>query len=109
MNEDIKRLVIGAFLEGIDAQGMHGDLNLILGEEKEFTPITAWDRSRSKAALIKLTDEPASATAVEVTEELVRTAMAKAFGVDAICQPGWTPQKAMYQALAAGLGKGRSS
>jgi hypothetical protein len=58
-------------------------------------------------ALRRWNTRPASATAVEVTEELVRTAMAKAFGVDAICQPGWTPQKAMYQALSAGLGKGR--
>ncbi len=57
MNEDIERLIIGAFLEGMDAESLHNDLNTILGEEKEFTPITAWDRSRAKAALIKMRDQ----------------------------------------------------
>jgi hypothetical protein len=56
MNDDTKRLIISAFLEGVDARSMHDDLNVILDEQKEFTPITAWERSRARAALIKMAE-----------------------------------------------------
>lgn len=67
------------------------------------------DRKRAVAARLRITadqmDPQLDAAGRGVTEDVVRAAMAEAFGFKAMGEPGWTPQKAMTKALLAALPK----
>lgn len=67
-------------------------------------PIVGW-----AADAIPKWNECTAPAPVTVSVDLVREAMAEAFGMERMGEPGWTPQKAMHAALAKRLSHDESA